>query len=415
MKRKLLATLALIVGVTGIYFYNTEEKIGNREEVVQTIAPVEEDKFETIEILAIGDLLIHGDFNPAQFDKQSNKYDYNSNFQYMKDILSSGDLTIANLETTLSGKENGGFSGYPIFNTPDEFAEAVKNSGIDIVTNINNHSMDKGAIGFKRTRETVVKYGLDPIGTRKDEGEKRYLIKDVKGVKVGLNSYGYSQTTLNGQKSLNGITVPNDIKNLMNTFDTQNVEPALKDMKKDIDDMKSEGADVIVFYMHWGDEYALEPNKTQKEIAQFLTDNGVDIIFGTHPHSLQPIETLTSSDGKRNCQVIYSMGNFISGQRIESVRNPYTEDGVMTSVKVTKNLTKGDIKVEKPTYLPTWVNLTRVEGKNKYQTVPSNIYEGEYITPQNLERIKQSKNRTDGVIKKFDSSLKYWENQINKK
>ncbi|MGL4773956.1 MAG: CapA family protein [Clostridium sp.] len=394
-----LSFMLLIVGCT-------KSQKPKEEGAVEAIAPPE--KIETIEIMAIGDLLIHGDFNPAQFDNNSGKYDYNSNFAYMKDILSSPDLTIANLETTLSGKENGGFSGYPVFNTPDEFAEAVKNTGIDVVPHMNNHSMDKGANGFKRTRKTLVDNGLQPIGTREKLEDKKYIIKDVKGIKVGINSYGYSTTTNTGQKALNGIPVPNDVGELMNTFDINNVEKSFDEMKKDINDMRADGADIIVFYMHWGDEYAQEPNQGQRKIAQFLADNNVDIIFGTHPHRIQPIETLKSKDGKHETQVIYSMGNFISGQRIESVNRNYTEDGVMTSVKASKNFTTGEIKVEKPTYLPTWVNLTLENGKKKYQTVPATVFEGEYITPDKLKRIQDSLKRTDEVIKMYDSSLMHW-------
>lgn len=384
-----------------------EKDINETSEEEEVIEEIVEDKVETIKLTAVGDFLMHIDIVAAQYDWQNEEYNFNYNLELIKPYLEDADLTIANLETTLSGEESG-YSGYPSFNTPDELADAMKEAGVDVVNNMSNHSLDKGEYGFVRTRQTLEAKGFDVIGTRKDENDKRYLIRDIKGINVGVISYSYTTDGYEGGRGLNGIPIDENLSPLMNTFNPYDVDADLEEMKKQINEMRNNGAEAIVFYMHWGEEYQLEPNDSQIKIAQFLADEGVDIIFGTHPHTIQPIDIVKSQDGSHETVVVYSMGNFISSQILESIGNSYTEDGLMVSVEITKNFTTGEIKVQVPEYIPTWVKLRIEGGQYYYQVVPAINTNVEYLTEYEKDRVVQSFDRTVGIVELYDDSVQVW-------
>lgn len=420
-RRKVLILLmvTIIIIISGIFYipkfqellskHNTILENSDDENMDRNIDKdviKKEDNIKTIEVVATGDFLIHKEILETQYNAENNIYDFKNTIQYVKNYLDDADLAIANLEGTLSGIENYGYSGYPSFNAPDELADAMKWAGVDVVNNMNNHSLDRDVRGFNRTREVLKDRNFDIIGTRGDTNENRYIIKDVDGIKIGIISYSYTMTAEGGARGLNGAVIPQDMYPLMNTFREDSLDSDLQNMKEQINEMRSKGAEVVIFYMHWGDEYELEPNNTQKKMAQFLADEKVDIIFGTHPHSLQPIDILKSSDGTKETAVIYSMGNFLSSQRTERIQNPYTEDGVIVSVKISKNIDKHEIKVEYPTYIPTWVNWYGKDGKLFYEVVPATINNAEYLTEEGKVRVVESFNRTKGIIEQYSDKIK---------
>ncbi len=410
--------LAIIIALIALLIGNNEKVLLNNkvdeneeivsEEVVEDQSNTSEDivkEINTIEIVATGDILIHKEILETQYNSETGEYDFNNNFKYIKEYIENADLAIGNLETTLSGIENYGFSGYPSFNSPDSLADAMKEAGYDIVANMNNHCLDRDVNGYYRTRKTLVDKGFDVIGTKESSDDKRYIIKDVKGIKVGIVSYGYTMTAADGNIGVNGISIPYDLLQLMNYYHPNTLDTDLNNMKEQIELMREDGAEVIVFYMHWGDEYELEPNDIQKQIAQFLADEKVDIIFGTHPHSLQPIDMIQSSDGSSDTAVIYSMGNFLSSQRTERIGNPYTEDGVIVSVKVNKDMETNEITVDIPTYIPTWVNWYGKDDKLFYEVVPATIDDADYLTEEGRIRVKESFNRTMSIIEQYDEAV----------
>ena len=417
MKKKIFISLliGLVLSISVLFcipkieiLLSDKDKENLTETVGQAIIEPEEEKenINTIEIAATGDILIHKEILETQYDLENDSYDFKNTLQYVKEYLSNADLTISNLEGTLSGVENYGFSGYPSFNAPDELADAMKWAGIDVVNNMNNHSLDRDIRGFYRTREVLEERGFDIIGTRSSADDKRYIIKDVNGIKVGIISYSYTMTAEGGVRGLNGIPISSEVYPLMNTFREDSLEEDFKNMREEIDKMKSDGAEVIIFYMHWGDEYELEPNETQLEIAKFLANNGVDVIFATHPHSLQPIDVIKSDDGLHETSVIYSMGNFLSSQRTERIENPYTEDGVIVFVKINKNEDTGEIKVEYPTYIPTWVNWYGKDDKLFYEVVPATIDDAAYLNDAGKSRVVESFNRSKDIIESYSDKIK---------
>ena len=416
-KRKVLILfiIILILVAVGLFYIPKLEKMVNKSknnDEVETIGNIvepivqEKENIKTIEIAATGDILIHKEILETQYDASSDTYDFKNTLQYVREYLSNADLTISNLEGTLSGFENYGFSGYPSFNAPDELADAMKWAGIDVVNNMNNHSLDRDIRGFYRTREILENRGFDIIGTRSSTDNNRYIIKDVKGIKLGIISYSYTMTAEEGYRGLNGTPISSEVYHLMNTFREDSLEEDFKGMREEIDKMKSDGAEVIIFYMHWGDEYELEPNETQIKIANFLANNGVDIVFATHPHSLQPIDVIKSEDGLHETSVIYSMGNFLSSQRTERIENPYTEDGVIVFVKINKNEDTGELEIEYPTYIPTWVNWYGKEDKLFYEVVPATISDASYLMEEGKTRVVESFNRSQRIIESYSDKIK---------
>mgnify|MGYP000901352743 CR=1 FL=1 len=342
-----------------------------------------EPEYVDITIASVGDILIHNTLYFAAYDAATQAYDFNDQFKYVKKLLKEADLTIANLETSLGGPEVG-YSSYPKFNTPDTIVDALKDSGVDILTAANNHRMDTGLAGFFRTIDVVRAKGLDIVGVRADEAEKTYALKEIKGVKVAVLNFGYAYPLADGGLSINGLPLPAEKTKLMDTFNPQDIGQATDVLARRIAEAQNDGAEILIVCLHWGDEYHRLPNNFQKELAQNLVELGVDAIFGGHPHVLQPAVYLSSAEG-RQVPVFYSQGNFISDQRQETVNNIYTEQGIVAKVtfRVEINNSKNqeeliknnEIISKKPMVLnaeaiPTWVNKKIIANKFYYEVIP---------------------------------------------
>ena len=280
-------------------------------------------------------------------------------------------------------------------------ADTMKDIGIDVVSNISNHSLDCGEYGFYRTRQILEERGFDIIGTRNSSEDSRYIIKEANGIKVGITAYGYVTEDYDGTLGLNCIPISNEVMPKMNIFNPYRLDSYLEQMKEQVDMMRNDGADVVIFYMHWGEEYELEPNETQIKIAEYLADAGVDIIFGDHPHTLQPFDIIKSSDGTRETKVFYSLGNFISCQRVESVENPYTEDGVIVNIEITKDSKSGQVTINNPTYIATWVKEDEIDGISKYQVIPIEDIDENYLEQWQKQRAGESFERTKAVLEQY--------------
>lgn len=309
-----------------------------------------EDKEITINLSAVGDIMFHDAQLESAYDEENDTYHFIPVFEEVKPILSKADITIGNLETTLAGPERG-FSGYPLFNSPDETIDAIKNAGFDILTTANNHSLDTGIDGLQRTIKVLREKGIDFVGTADNEDQSRVLIKDVDGIKLAFLAYTESTNGLGDQYS-------NDqLHRMLNVMEKENI-------MQDIEEAKSLDADLIITYMHWGTEYMEEPNEKQIEYAHMLAEAGVDIILGSHPHVIQPSEVIETDD--HETFVVYSMGNFISNQRQETVGNNRTEDGIIINFDITKNKQTNETFIENVEYVPTWVYKHNENGQSKY-------------------------------------------------
>ncbi len=356
---------------------------------------------------ATGDLLMHMPvIDTARQADGSYNFDYI--FRYLQEYTNAADFAVANLETTLAGAARG-YSGYPNFNCPDEIVDGARNGGFDMLLTGNNHSYDTGESGFFRTIETVRSKGLQTLGTMLNGDEPKYAIEDINGIKVGMLSYTYQGRPDNGYANrvyLNGLLLHEGAENVVNTFIPNNPAPFYAEVESYIQQMRSEGAEALVIFLHWGVEYALTPVAHQTQIAQKLCDLGIDVIVGGHPHVVEPVALLTSTvdpDHKTVC--LYSMGNAVSNQRanvMKSQPNGYTEDGVWFTMTFCK-YSDGTVYLEDVNLIPTWVYLRTTNGR-RYDILPldeatqdqwAQLYDLQDVTVSAAQR---SFNRTMSIV-----------------
>ncbi|MEG0181704.1 MAG: CapA family protein, partial [Peptostreptococcaceae bacterium] len=286
---------------------------------------------------------------------------------------------------------------------PDELADSIKNSGFDIVSTINNHAYDRGSDSVYRTLDVLRSKNLKIVGTKKNSDSDNFLIQDVDGVKLGITSYSYGQVSSNN-KALNGLPIKSSDLNNMNIFSYHDVDSAFNEITTTLDNMNKNKTDLQVVVLHWGNEYERNPNEFQIELANKLCDYGVDIIIGSHPHVVQPIEMIKSTKNNNETLVIYSMGNFLSNQRNEILNKNYTEDGVIVNIDINKNLKTDKTTISGVEYIPTWVNkYTNKDGKLTYEIIPIiNKDQLSNIKDLPLDKVENSYNNTTSIIKSSD-------------
>lgn len=326
----------------------------------------------TATVVNTGDIILHSTVLDGAKTADGN-YDFSAFFTAAQDYFKKADLATANFEVTLGGTESGAFSGYPAFNSPDTLLDTITNSGIGFLTTANNHCYDTGLYGLKRTVQQLKAKNISFSGTKESENDPTYIVKDVNGIKIGMVSYTYENTADEGKKSINGNIVASEANGLINSFSYDRIESFYTEAQSVIDSMNRDGADAVVFYMHWGEEYQLSANTWQKSIAQKLCDMGVDVIVGGHPHVAQPIELIHSIDSQNTTVCIYSMGNAISNQRQE-IMSPecttgHTEDGVLFYYTFQK-YGDGTTALTGVDAIPTWVNKYRGGSGYQYTMYP---------------------------------------------
>ena len=333
-------------------------------------------KVSTATVYSVGDMLMHMPVINTGYDEATRTYNLEMIFDYISDYTASADLMVGNLETTLAGLDNGyNYSGYPQFNCPDSVVDAMKAAGFDVVLTANNHSYDTRTVGLNRTLQVIRDRELSYLGTKLDTAEKDYIIADCNGIQIGLLCYTYDTGTSDPETiALNGITLTKEDSKLVNSFDYNELDVFYADVEENMAAMEHEGAEAVMLYIHWGEEYQLQANSSQKAIAQKLCDLGVDVIVGGHPHVVQPVELLTSTtDESQKTVCLYSMGNAVSNQRLgnlSSVKTAHTEDGAMMQVTFAE-YSDGTVIVETADVLPFWVWMHYDADWNKlYQLMP---------------------------------------------
>lgn len=344
-----------------------------------TEAPTEEapQLVSTATVLSTGDILMHGKvINSGKQDDGS--YNFDSIFQYVKSYSQAADFSVANLETTLCGTDNGyAYAGNPKFNCPDAIVDSLKGAGFDMLLTANNHADDTSLVGYKRTLNVVREKGLDTLGTYLSADEQKWTIEEVNGIKIGMVCYTYSDGfSQNGYPLLNYNEVGEN--GILNYFTYDKLPEFYTQLQGYLDEMKAAGAEATVVYLHWGEEYKWKtgegPNANQTAMAQKLCDMGVDVIVGGHPHVVQPVDLLQSgTDAEHKTIVLYSMGNAVSNQRKEEMQQSeptgHTEDGVLFCVTFAK-YSDGSVFVDSAELIPTWVNMHANSGSTEYNILP---------------------------------------------
>jgi len=255
------------------------------------------------DLLFVGDAMQH----QAQLDRArelgNGKYDYSGCFTYIAPTVTEADYAVCNLEVPLGGGPD--YTGFPCFSAPDSYAQALKDAGFDMFLTANNHCLDRRDKAARRTIAALDSLGIDHVGTYRDSLDrvaKVPFIKNINGIKVGFLNYTYGT---------NGIP-PQD-----------GVEVALIDRSRIADEIaetRRAGAEILVVAMHWGIEYVLLPVKSQTELADFLVDQGVDMIIGGHPHVIQPMKVVRNEKENKDVLVVYSLGNLISNMKTADTR-----------------------------------------------------------------------------------------------
>ncbi|AIY04645.1 capsular polysaccharide biosynthesis protein [Planococcus sp. PAMC 21323] len=248
----------------------------------------------TASLSAVGDILIH---ERVYLDaKKENSYDFNPMLEKVTPFLEQADLTIANSESVVGGSEIG-LSTYPAFNSPYEIGAALKNSGVDVVTLANNHTLDRGILAIENAIQYWHQIGMVHTGAALSSDDRAEVTLVTRNnITFSFLSYTYGT---------NGIPTPVGMDYLVNRIDPLIIQQDLKRAR--------EVSDVVVLSLHFGQEYEHMPNAEQMELAHFSAENGADIILGHHPHVLQPPEWIETTDG-RKVFAVYSLGNFLSGQ-----------------------------------------------------------------------------------------------------
>ena len=335
--------------------------------VPETTVPKEpEHVVSTATILSIGDLLMHGQLiTDAQ--QADGSYDFSYIFPYITPYVTAADYAAANLEVTLAGPSRP-YQGYPMFNSPDAIVDAAKNAGFDMLLTANNHMYDSGEDGFLRTVRTIREKGLTALGTREEAEEPAYTVQDINGIKVGMVCYTYEQRPENYRSDrvyLNKNILSATCSALVNSFVGTELDSFYTEIGGILEQMRNDGAEATVMFIHWGVEYQLTQNAEQQQIAQKLCDLGFDVIVGGHPHVVQPVELLESTvDPEHRTVCLYSMGNAVSNQRqgeLTSITTAHTEDGAMFSMTFSK-YSDGTVYLEDVALIPTWVRAIDVNG-----------------------------------------------------
>lgn len=346
MKKRLLA-LALLLLLTGCGSAPSTQ--ADASEPPEATEPVVQPNI--VSTLAVcGDAMSHMPQTRDAYDSQAGAYDYKPMIRFAKPWIEQADYAVVNLETTFAGGPD--YSGFPAFNTPDALGDALKDAGFDLVSTANNHCLDRGYDGMVRTLDVLDNLGLAHVGTYRSAEERAAQngvhVADVGGIKVAFLSYTYGT---------NGIPVSKSHPDTVNILHTDYMSDAqVLDTARIADDLAAAEAlspDLIAVIVHWGVEYQTTQNEHQEEIADFLFDHGADVILGSHPHVLQPMETrtLTDRDGTTHTGfVCWSLGNFISSQNDE-----YTDTTVVLNLELTKNPNTGVTDVTKVGYVPLYM------------------------------------------------------------
>ena len=352
----------------GINYY-----LAHREpEVIPEPEPVPYEREYKTTMVMVGDDLIHSSvYIDARRLANYKGYDFKPQITYIKDYIKDYDIAYYNQESILGGSKYG-YSSYPTFNTPQECGDAMVDAGFNLVSTSNNHTLDTGWRAVLSSREywnKQEKKDVYMVGSYSSWDEKKKLETRV------LESNGITYALLNYTYGTNGIPVPNgkgylvnlwetDIDNINNPSTDTNYKKYKETVKKDIEAIRDK-VDVLMVAMHWGVEYTHTPTKYEKDMAKFLASNGVDLIIGTHPHVIQPVEYVGDT------LVFYSLGNFISAQyqNADTCTNYKCMVGLMSSLTITKTIKDDEVKITIDNVKNNLI-YTYYTGWSKFKVIP---------------------------------------------
>ena len=340
-------------------------------------------------IMANGDLLYH-DIIYISAKKADGTYDFHENFEYVKPWLKQADLVIGDFEGTVNKDHY--LAGYPLFNAPGEVMDAIKDAGYQVLDLAHNHILDSQIEGVVSTADAIEKAGMTPIGvyTHEPRDKAPIVIKEVNGIKVALLAYSY------GFNGIEQSISQEDYNRYLSDLDEDKMKAEIERAEKE--------ADITIIMPQMGIEYQIEPTEEQKKLYHKMIDWGADIIFGGHPHVVEPAETVEKDGDKK--LIIYSMGNFISNQRIETMQDvenaKWTERGVLMDVTIKKK--SGKTTIETAQAHPSWVSRTPKGGYSP-EGYPLYLYQT-YILEDFIEGGKYRSQLDEATKERIDTAYK---------
>lgn len=351
-KQKHMCMLKTVLPIIGILFLTSCTSVNQETETFQaeivlektdvskeweTEALVYEEQTETqeteaseepasVELVMVGDVLLHTRVSDSGMQPEGS-YQYDHLFANVKEKVERADLALVNQEVILGGAELG-LSGYPCFNGAYEVGDSLVDAGFDVILHATNHALDKGKKGLLNCihfwKEQYPQIGVLGIHETQEEADNIYVVS-VNEIQIAILNYTYGT---------NGIPLPADMPYAVSMWDKSKIQ-------RDVEKAK-EQADFIIACPHWGTEYVLEETQDQREKAQFLADLGVDLIIGTHPHVIEPVEWITAADGTQTL-CYYSIGNFINATAGTGKGTANRMVGAMAEVTITR--TEDDVVI----------------------------------------------------------------------
>lgn len=292
------------------------------------LAPGEQLRPEELQIVMAGDMLMHTKIIESGLQKDGS-YHFDHLFANVKDVISEADMAIVNQETIMGG-EKYGYTGYPTFNSPYALADAEVNAGFDVILHATNHTLDRGSNGalncLKYWNTTHPQISVVGLYDSAEDRDSIYVYED-KGMKIAVLNYTYG---------LNGVSVPTSMPYLVNVMEEEQV---IADIKK-----AEEIADFTIVCPHWGTEYNVGISSEQEYWSKIFVEYGVDLVMGTHPHVIEPIEWVTHENGNQML-VYYSIGNFINGTSSTGKGVSKRMVGGIADVTLARSNTTGKVEI----------------------------------------------------------------------
>lgn len=391
---RLILVIVLGIGLAlGTYFGIRYLLKSNNDKPINKPSEEEKEKVYTASVITAGDNLIHSSlYQDANKNANYSGYDFKPMYELIKPIVSNYDIKYYNQETILGGTELG-LKSYPVFNSPYEVGDAMIDAGFNLVSLATNHTLDSGERAVLNSRNYWnSKSNVLAVGSYSSTEERNEVhVEEANGITYTMLNYTYGT---------NGIRVPSGKEYLVNVWptDTDNINNPDVDtkyqeykntVKEDIDRVRDK-VDVLIVAMHWGTEYEFTPNKYQEDMAKFLSDNGVDIIIGTHPHVIQPITYIN------NTLVIYSLGNFISAHEVVNTANRV---GLMVSLDIEKDSTTSKISINnlESELLYTYYTSNYTD----FKVIPFSMIDSNY-----LSNYKEVYTKYRDIVKSIDNNIK---------
>ena len=406
VKIKLWKVVVFIVVIVGlVVFFNNKKNVQVNNIVDSNITQgesgndkgvSEQEETTSMTMVMVGDNLIHSSvYKDAKRLANGNGFDFKPIIEYIKEKVQGYDLAYYNQETILGGTQMG-VSDYPTFNSPQEAGDAMIDAGFNVVSLATNHTMDRGESAVLNSRKYWDSHkDVLAVGSYSSkESKQKVEIREENGITYAMLNYTYGT---------NGMPVPSGKDYLVNVWPTDlqindptrdnDYQKYKQQVKKDIEAVRNQ-VDVLMVAMHWGVEYTSIPTQYQIDSAEFLAENNVDIVIGTHPHVIQPVTWIDDT------LVFYSLGNFVSAQLQDKNYNKMV--GLMSSLTITKNVKGDDVKISiddvKNELIFTSYNSS---SWSNFKVVPfSNENIGKYLS--NYKSVYETYKK---VVQKYDSTM----------